>query len=592
MCVDLIKFNYIGTMRAYDGSTFRVAWVTVPDDTPVLDLGTPFRSGRNDPFSPFDTGAVGEIPELYPERSRVQLPSRVCHDCRVGDDEWWEDGWPAGTPPVVLAPDGFATGCSGGIMPVLSVGLALPTLEFVISGSPVTHIGTLTGDWHPQLPNLVFASPAVAGGIPHFRPLVLADLPPLPPFTVPVPLIQIPPDDATQDLILRQHSSSHAANLQETQTSAGVAFGATITGDGHFSDAGPTTLTGALNERFGVESLASMVYCFANTAFGHQTLRSLVTGSGNNGSGYAVLKSLVSGYSNNGQGSAALKKLTSGNNNHANGAVSLYNLVSGNSNTADGYSALYRLTGGDFNTALGAVAGYTLTHGDRNTFVGRYSRPLGPTDSDEIVVGCNLVGHGSGTNTLGPATSDSFVGSAVLPAVNAINLFLGSPSSGAPGPLTPRHLATGDISVGILPPGYPWSFIVGAPPSGASNLVTLFKATNSIVFVDAFTMNNADGLHGSVTVWNNGANQAQIQIVTTDAFGVVQTGSSANIFPGNKGLMIDFDTGGAIGAFGGLGPFQVPPFVHVVIQLRDPSGGGVTVQLQAKVGLVGGGTAV
>lgn len=70
----------------------------------------------------------------------------------------------------------FLTAAVGG-GGVTSVGLSLPTNEFTISGSPVTSIGTLTGDWKSQLQNLVFASPNGSSGTPGFRSLVNNDLP-------------------------------------------------------------------------------------------------------------------------------------------------------------------------------------------------------------------------------------------------------------------------------------------------------------------------------------------------------------------------------------------------------------------------------
>jgi len=100
-------------MRAYDGSTFRVQWVRVSQDADVLDVVTPFRSGRWSPEMPFDQGVIGEIPERLPPRPTIKLvPDRVCKHCYVGSAAFWENGWPTGTPGVVLAPDGFAVDCN------------------------------------------------------------------------------------------------------------------------------------------------------------------------------------------------------------------------------------------------------------------------------------------------------------------------------------------------------------------------------------------------------------------------------------------------------------------------------------------------
>lgn len=63
---------------------------------------------------------------------------------------------------------------SGGT--VSSVGVAVP-LEFTLSGSPVTSVGTISLAWASQNANLVLASPNGAPGILSMRQLVAADCP-------------------------------------------------------------------------------------------------------------------------------------------------------------------------------------------------------------------------------------------------------------------------------------------------------------------------------------------------------------------------------------------------------------------------------
>jgi len=65
---------------------------------------------------------------------------------------------------------------------VQSVGLALPSDLFAVSGSPVTTSGTLTATLTLQAPNQVLAGPAtgVSSAAPAFRALVAADLPTVP----------------------------------------------------------------------------------------------------------------------------------------------------------------------------------------------------------------------------------------------------------------------------------------------------------------------------------------------------------------------------------------------------------------------------
>jgi hypothetical protein len=65
----------------------------------------------------------------------------------------------------------------GGSGTVTSVGLALPSSVFTITGSPVTGSGTLTGTFATQTAATVFAAPAGSTGAPSFRPLVGTDVP-------------------------------------------------------------------------------------------------------------------------------------------------------------------------------------------------------------------------------------------------------------------------------------------------------------------------------------------------------------------------------------------------------------------------------
>ena len=60
---------------------------------------------------------------------------------------------------------------------VSNVALSLPP-QFVITGSPVISIGTLTASWASQAANLIFAGPTSGGAVaPTFRGMVAADLP-------------------------------------------------------------------------------------------------------------------------------------------------------------------------------------------------------------------------------------------------------------------------------------------------------------------------------------------------------------------------------------------------------------------------------
>lgn len=81
--------------------------------------------------------------------------------------------WDATAEKFVNRPRGSGGGGGG----VTSVGLALPSSIFNVTGSPVTTNGTLTGSFKNQTQNQVFAAPDGADGVPVFRSLVAADIP-------------------------------------------------------------------------------------------------------------------------------------------------------------------------------------------------------------------------------------------------------------------------------------------------------------------------------------------------------------------------------------------------------------------------------
>lgn len=110
--VDAIPQPYKAFMRWWDGTMSEVQWFFTDQNAPVLSIPTPFRSGHLTPDWPFDMGCIGEIPERFIRPSTITKPSWVQVCCYLGPNNFWEHGWPPGTPGVQLSPDGFAIGCS------------------------------------------------------------------------------------------------------------------------------------------------------------------------------------------------------------------------------------------------------------------------------------------------------------------------------------------------------------------------------------------------------------------------------------------------------------------------------------------------
>lgn len=90
-------------------------------------------------------------------------------------DTQWTCSTNAPITPGTTALTFVQAGATGGA--VSSVGLSLPAM-FTVSGSPVTSSGTLSASLASQAANLAFVSPNGTSGVPTFRALVSADMPP------------------------------------------------------------------------------------------------------------------------------------------------------------------------------------------------------------------------------------------------------------------------------------------------------------------------------------------------------------------------------------------------------------------------------
>lgn len=544
-----------------------------------------------------------------------------------------------------------------GTMVVTSVGLALPD-EFTVTGSPVTSTGVLTGTWVPVFPHFVLAGPN-SGAVPaepEFRPLAISDLPltgvaagsfgdathyptftvlpngtlqiagqlPFPAASIPVPLILDPPTDATKDLILKQHSPTQTANLLECETHTGVPFGASITGNAEFSGSGQGA-PGSENECFGLSAgkylqfggsqntlvgfhAGIKTYSQGNTLVGTNAGASNRTGNFNTIVGKSAGLSQTTATGNTVVGTNSLYYNLAGNHIAAFGYAACQDSLA-NDNTAHGWKALYHDTTGYCNTALGSKAGFTVTIGHNNTCVGCDADVASGADNNSVVIGAGVIGHGSGTVTIGTLTDNVWVGSAQFPAsVPAGQAFM-SPSGG-PGAGSFRTLVASDIPnldaskitsgnfavarldsldaiaafFGVLSAtnvgaGYPWAFLSGVPSFATC---TFLNRTQASTDGPAFTtMFNAagNGLHGSFSFKNNGPNTIAYQWVVIDAFGATNTFGASLVT--NAITTGEFDSPSSVGFAGASLPLQSVTFgIHSAI----PGNPGTVHQVTSVVG--------
>ena len=184
------------------------------------------------------------------------------------------------------------------------------------------------------------------------------------------------------------------------------------------------------NTAIGRGALQSNVYGTRNTAVGNASLFSNTSGVFNTAVGNTALVSNTAGNENIAIGDGTLNDNTEGNNNTGIGSFSLYSNTDGNNNTGIGHSALYNNLTGSNNTVIGADAGYYAGSGftslesiDNSILLGFQARALNATgDTNEIVIGYNVVGSGSNTTVIG---NNSTVSTTLKGAVSA-SIFSGS----------------------------------------------------------------------------------------------------------------------------------------------------------------------
>ena len=144
------------------------------------------------------------------------------------------------------------------------------------------------------------------------------------------------------------------------------------------------------------------------TAVGHAALQSNSTGSGNTAAGFEALQNNTSGNNNTATGREALQHNTTGESNVASGFWALRDNTTGDSNIAVGVSALRGNTTGHHNTAAGGGAGrYAGSGTNANTtsnnslYLGRLTRSSASGNTNEVVIGYDVVGAGSNTVSIG-----------------------------------------------------------------------------------------------------------------------------------------------------------------------------------------------
>lgn len=227
----------------------------------------------------------------------------------------------------------------------------------------------------------------------------------------------------TSSPLLSLTNSNNNGNLLQARVATGdlrsVAIG---------YDAGRRITTGNFNSALGYNAGANVTTGTNNTLVGYNTGNALVTGSYNtmlgagtgqiNTGGYNTLIGAYSGLSNTTGTSNTFigyntGSTSSGDSNTFLGSSAgstLGSVTPGSSNTAIGEASLSNLSyGGSFNVALGKNSGRyyglsgstSLSESNQSLFLGASARPLGDSQTNQIVIGYSAVGLGSNSVVLG-----------------------------------------------------------------------------------------------------------------------------------------------------------------------------------------------
>lgn len=196
--------------------------------------------------------------------------------------------------------------------------------------------------------------------------------------------------DAHKGIVVKGHSATQSASLQEWQNSSGAAV-SLVNANGEFSSPNPATGAGTFNERFGISAGRAMtVGATANAAFGAFALPACTIGTYNMAVGYSALLSCVDGSFNVAVGGFALPLTVSGVGNVALGFSAAFSNTSGSSNMCIGTQAGYYNTTGSNNINIGVNAGLGQsgqTTGSSNVNLGLSSGQLITTGSTNINLG-------------------------------------------------------------------------------------------------------------------------------------------------------------------------------------------------------------
>lgn len=194
-------------------------------------------------------------------------------------------------------------------------------------------------------------------------------------------------------------------------------------------DSGELNTTGGTNTAVGGRSLSSNTTGYSNTSIGSSSMKSNTTGLDNTSVGRSSMFRNTSGWANTSMGVYSLYSSSSGKENVSCGYQSMYENIfgydnsalgsyalrdntTGKNNTSVGHSALRSNVSGTNNSAVGYGAGRYYGAGSdgattcsNSVYVGFQTRASANGNTNEIVVGYDVVGLGSNTTSIGTSNT-------------------------------------------------------------------------------------------------------------------------------------------------------------------------------------------
>jgi hypothetical protein len=175
--------------------------------------------------------------------------------------------------------------------------------------------------------------------------------------------------------------------------------------------------TGNYNVGIGFKAGNSITTASGNVAIGSLSLSGATTGASNTAIGNEAMDGLTTGIQNTAIGNASLGGASfNGSNNIGIGHAAGGSLTTASDNFLAGSNAMVFQTTGSSNVAIGTDAGRSISGGGNNTitntsiFIGRDTRALASSQTNQIVIGYQTTGLGSNTTVIGnSSTTDAAI---------------------------------------------------------------------------------------------------------------------------------------------------------------------------------------